>query len=267
MTDLRPEALSWAALLGQWMEYAQAAVAQPDDAEGRRWQAAVPHVIELQAVIFALHELGRVARADRPVARDRAAVLVRRAAGALRELWGSEPLPGSLLELFHDATRALEFSIYAGAVELVWAGGQPRVMPALEGVGEDIQDLAREGGTLLVMMPGTLVMPGEPIAWWLDRPELSLAGGELQPTDRPRQVYRQLDSQGRIVEDVVAPVDSELPPGMPLLVPLVEDGRAVGHFPMSAEEWLDRQRRAMTGGTIPVRFVRSRAVGGEHDTA
>jgi len=57
---------------------------------------------------------------------------------------------------------------------------------------------------------------------------------------------RVFDDAGRIVRDVIAPVDAPMPAGMPLLVPLRLEGRPVGHFTMDAQTWLARQRAAMT---------------------
>jgi len=93
MSSLRPEALTWTALLGRWIEYAQASIALPDDADGRRWRAAVPHVINLQAVTFALGELGGLPREERALGRDKAAIIIREATQELESIWGEAPLP------------------------------------------------------------------------------------------------------------------------------------------------------------------------------
>jgi len=71
--------------------------------------------------------------------------------------------------------------------------------------------------------------------------------------DRPRQVYRQIDDAGRITGDLIAAIETDLPPGMPLLVPLFDRGQPVGHFTMPADQWLTRQREAMGEAEIPVR--------------
>ena len=51
------------------------------------------------------------------------------------------------------------------------------------------------GGTIALMQPGTLVMPGEPVAWWAEREGIVLEGCEAVSIDRPRQVYRLLLDQ------------------------------------------------------------------------
>jgi len=243
---LHPETLTWTALLGKWMDFAKAALAQPDDVEGQRWREVTPSIINLQAVTFALGELDQLDADERPVARDKAEITIRQAVQQIEQTWGRDMLPPSLHEIIHDARQALAYSIYAGAVEQVWPGPGTMIMPEV--------DLALEaGGTLAVMMPGTIVMPGEPVAWWADRPAIRIEGCEQHKPDRPRQVYRQVDiERGRIERDVIAPLDETLPAGMPLLVPLLEEGRRVGEFTMTYKNWLDKQRRAMEREEIPV---------------
>ena len=251
MTSLEPEHLTWAALLGQWIDFAKASVALPRDAEGERWRAAVPAVINLQAVTFALADLARLPEEDRPFGRDKAELLIAENARALDELWRGAPMPESLMEIGADARAALERSQYAGAIELVWSGPETMVMPAAP------IDEAR--GTLAIMQPGTIVMPGEPVAWWVERDGGSLIAALAECAQQrpvtPRQVYRQIDDAGRIVRDVIAPMDAELPPGMPLLVPLYEQGHAIGHFTLEPAAWEAQQRSALIAPIIPVEVI------------
>ena len=244
MTTLRPDSLTWTALLGQWIDFARASVALPQDAESERWRRSVPAIITLQAVTFALADLDRLSATERALARDKAELLISGSAAELRSIWGGQPMPASLLEIGEDARAALARSRYAGAVELIWPGPGVLIMPPLGAM--------EPGGTLAVMAPGTLVMPAEPVAWWIDRTAVQVRGCELNSTPCPRQVYRQIDERGRITGDVIAPMDAPLPGGMPLLVPLYENGEPVGHFTMSAEAWLARQREAMHDEHVPV---------------
>ena len=250
MTGLHPETLTWTAVLAKWMDFARASLAAPKDAEGDRWRAAVPAVITLQAVTFALADLAQLPVEERPLGRDRAELLINENTANLHAIWRGEPMPDSLVEISADARAALERSVYAGAVELIWEGPEPMVMPAAK-----IDD---ETGTLAVMQPGTIVMPDEPVAWWVEREGGPIAqavpGCRQREVSMPRQVYRQLDEGGRITRDVVAPLDADLPPGMPLLVPLFEQGRPIGYFTLEAEAWEAHQRAATAGGIIPVEF-------------
>jgi len=255
MERLRPESLTWTVLLGRWVEFAKASVALPADDEGARWRGSVAAVINLQAVTFALGDLGRLGSEERALGRDKAEVLIRENAGVLEGVWRGEVMPGSLMELCGDAREALEMSAYAGVVELVWEGPGPMVMPRIEA--------GKAWGTLAVMQPGTIVMPGEPVAWWVDRDgtvlEGALAGCVKHEPRVPRQVYRQIDENGRITGDMIAALNAEPPAGMPLLVPLFERGRPVGHFTLEAERWEAQQRAAMEGEMIGLEGVEGAA--------
>jgi hypothetical protein len=254
MRPLHPETLTWTALLARWVEFARASLAVPPEEDGDRWRDSVVSVINLQAVTFALGELTSLAAADRPLARDRAALLVRESVDRLDAVWRDAVTPVGIEEIVRDAGIALEHARYAGAIEIVWPGGGDDpvlVMPAV--------DVDSSAGTLALMQPGTLVMPGEPIAWCVDRAgeplEAALPGCALQPCPVPRQVYRQSDAAGRYVRDVIASIFDDPPDGLPLLVPLVQDGHAIGHFTVEAEAWEAHQREAMTGEVIPVEWT------------
>lgn len=240
--------MAWAALLGRWVEFAKSSVAFPEDGDGGRWKRSVVPFIELQATVWALRELDQIDAPDRPVARDRAETLVRRASAALREVWGRHPMPAAILELQDDVTVALRESLYAELVELVWEGSGAYEVPAVE-AGELV-------GTLAIMPPGSLAMPGEPIAWFTEREPIALPGCAARRAKRATQVYRELDGTGRFVRDLVAPLEGDIPPGLPMLVALSIDGTPVRGFTHNAAEWLALQHGAMGGrATIPVERV------------
>ena len=107
---LHPERLTWAVLLGRWVEFAKSAVGLPDDAAGRRWRESVPEVIGLQAVWFALQHLDELEEGERALGLDQAGVLVGRHVAALRARWGGEgkdALPAIVAELIDEAEAAL----------------------------------------------------------------------------------------------------------------------------------------------------------------
>lgn len=242
MDALRPEHLTWTALLGRWLNYAQASKALPNDAEGDRWRASVSPIINLQAVTFALAELVELAEDERALGRDRAAVLIEQAAGTIDQAWRGEQVPVSLFEIIDDAEAALEAAYYVGVVELVWNGVDEFVVPHLEPTAYP--------GSLAVMQPGTIVTRGLPLAWWVGAEPawlvdvLSGAWRRTRPT-LPHQVYRQVDDEGRITRDVIAPITDEPQAGLPLLVPLFDRGHAVGRFTLDAGQWESQQRTAM----------------------
>ncbi|MDZ4755666.1 MAG: hypothetical protein SGJ11_14360 [Phycisphaerae bacterium] len=237
--------LAWAALLGRWIEFAQASVAFPDDDQGGRWKRSVMPFIELQATIWALRELGEIDPRDRPFSRDRADVMVRRASAALSRVWGDVPMPPELAALQDDATVALREAMFAGLVELVWPGPGVLDMPAVE--------VGAPAGTLALMPPGSLVMPGEPVGWFTEREPIVVEGCVARSVPRPRQVYRQLDAAGFVARDVIAPLEGDIPPGLPMLTPLSIGGERVGRFRIAEAEWRAMQRHAFgTRSVIPV---------------
>ena len=103
---LHPERLTWAALLGRWVEFARSAIALPDDETGVKLRQAVPDLIMLQAVAFALENLGELESSERALGIDRAEVLIEKHVASLEELWPSEK-PAALCELVDDAREAL----------------------------------------------------------------------------------------------------------------------------------------------------------------
>lgn len=239
--------LSWAALLARWTELAAAARAWPRDAGGHRWGQSVPEIIRLQAVTHALKELGAIADTEQPLARDRAAVTVTRAASSLDSIWRGEPMPDAILDILDDARRALDRAAWTGMRMAWWMGPGVLEMPELDLRDEEMPR------TLAVMAPGTPVMPGCPVAWWVGGAVPGVPGCAVREASEPVQAYRQFDGDGIATEDLIAPLDA-LPPGMPLLVPLREEGQPLGHFLQPRDAWHAMQSQALAGRVIPLRW-------------
>ncbi len=255
MSDLRPESMTWTVLLAKWMDFARSSVALPDDHEGRRWRDSVTPLITLQAVTFALGEVDELPAMDQPYAIDRAEVLLQEHTSSLERTWAGDAMPAMVAEIIDDARSAL--ARVTTVTELIWLG---------PGVYE-VPDFGIEecGGTLAVMQPGTLARPGEPIAWWIGCegvPSAMIDGSQSLNTRRvrhPRQVYRVIDENGSMPRDIIAAIepdgqqsqgdnDDTLPENvLPLLVPLFEDGRPVGHFTLDPGDWIEHQRAAHPG--------------------
>ena len=89
------------------MDFARASVALPADAGGDAWRASVPAVINLQAVTFALAEIGELPPGERAWARDKAEVLVARSVGEIETAWRGTAMSASLVEIIADARAAL----------------------------------------------------------------------------------------------------------------------------------------------------------------
>ena len=104
---LHPERLTWAALLGRWVEFAKSAVGLPTDETGVKLRRAVPDLIMLQAVAFALANLGELEESERALGVDRAEVLIEKHTAALEALWPNGDQPAALREIVSDAREEL----------------------------------------------------------------------------------------------------------------------------------------------------------------
>lgn len=104
---LNTTTLTWAALLGRWIEFARTAVALPDDDTGRCMRASVPDVIMLQAVWFALQHLDDLSSSQRPLGLDRAEILIDKHVERLTRRWAGLRIPPQLIELTDDARKQL----------------------------------------------------------------------------------------------------------------------------------------------------------------
>ena len=107
LLPLHPEQLTWAALLGKWVDFAQGSLALPDDDAGRKLKASVPDLIMLQAVWFALGELDELSGAERALGLDRAGVLIEKHTTALEHTWGKRAMPAQIRELIGEAESRL----------------------------------------------------------------------------------------------------------------------------------------------------------------
>lgn len=101
-------AMTWAALLAKWVEFAGAAAALPEAGSGARWRKAVAPIIALQAVTHAVGELHELDAEERAVGLDRAEIMLRERERELRMIWAEEPLPVALVELIDDARTAID---------------------------------------------------------------------------------------------------------------------------------------------------------------
>lgn len=254
MTALEP--IAWVALVARWVELARASRAIP--AENARLRDSVAPLIALEANTAALGELARVPEQERAHARDLAEISIRAAAAELDRLWRGEEWPDEFHAACEAAERALRHAVYAGLEELVVTGDEPLEVPDLA-LGFDDADPASARGTLAAMPPGSIAMPGEPVAWWCGRPAPRVRDGathaalERRAAREPRQVYRELDDRGRFVRDRVRSIEDDLCAGLPMLTPLLLDGNRIGRFLHAPADWLAMQRRALDGrGSIPV---------------
>ena len=100
--------LTWTVLLAGFARLAKASLALPADQLGDRWRNSIASIIALQSVTFALADLHRLDAAERPLALDKAEMLIAEHERLIRGLWSAAPvLPESLADLIIDARAAL----------------------------------------------------------------------------------------------------------------------------------------------------------------
>lgn len=100
--------LTWTVLLAGFTRLAKASLALPADQLGDRWRNSIASIIALQSVTFALADLHRLDAAERPLALDKAEMLIAEHERLIRGLWSAAPvLPESLADLIIDARAAL----------------------------------------------------------------------------------------------------------------------------------------------------------------
>ncbi len=107
MESLNPKKLTWAALLGHWIEFARSAVALPDNAEGQAWRRSIPDIIGLQALCMALNDMDDLAADERALGLDRARILAKKHVLALTQAFGNAQLHPMLRELIDDTYKTI----------------------------------------------------------------------------------------------------------------------------------------------------------------
>ena len=268
-------ATTWALLLSKWTQLAQAAVAVRHQPDGGRWEASVPALIGLQATTFALGELHTLDAAERAVGLDKAAFGIRQFVGQIHEAWKGVPMPEGLASAIDDARLAHEG---ASALGQEWVVDSDIFeMPEINDFARALSD-AGFAGDVFAAWPGTLLMrgcpaifvaPGLPASVALERALGRDSALRLFASQRlcvPRQVYRQTDDEtGLAVRDVVAPLLTTLPPGRPLLLPVLQQGVVMPlPLPAQTEQWKGAQSRALGDRKVlPVVFEGAPEEGGD----
>lgn len=260
MNDRDERAMTWAALLARWADFARSAAVFPDSGDPGRLREAVPAIIALQAVTHALSELDRLDADERALGLDLAEMQIRRHAGELNRIWHGQEMPEGIVELVEDALMALDAAAGAG---VEWVVSSDRLVARHP--GELVAALISVGfeGDLYLPTPGVPIFTGAPAGFMsgvdlesdvggmalVEVPIFLCARGDVTGHESPvaRQVYRQFDfGKGGPVRDLVLPMDADLPPGQPLLVPAILAGQAQ---PVSLPiPGADRQ------GMVPVEF-------------
>jgi hypothetical protein len=104
---LQTDKLTWAALLGRWVDFARSAVALPESGAAGRVRESIVDIIMLQAVWFALHHMTELPPEEQALGLDRAEVLIEKHAAALAGRWSSGDLPRQLQDVVDRAWEQL----------------------------------------------------------------------------------------------------------------------------------------------------------------
>lgn len=230
--------MTWAALLAKWTEFAQSALALPDDGEEGRMKSAVPAIIGLQAVTHACAEIRDLPGEEQALGADKAEMLIQKHAKELNEIWRGEAMPEGIIELVEDARLAFRAATEGG---LEWVVESERLI--VQHPGELLAALVAADfeGDLFLPTPGVPLFEGAPAGFMrgvdyetevggMALAEIALylcQDGMVVANETPiaRQVYRQFDfSRGGPVRDLVQPMDATLTPGQPLLIPAILAG-------------------------------------------
>jgi hypothetical protein len=240
------DSISWSTLLAGWIHFAQTAVALPKNEEGQRWRDSVSPLISLHAHAMALGEIEKVDFEERPLAMDKSELGIKEQIVSLNQIWRSEPMPQTVIELIEDAKEAWEMALHEG---VVWVVSSERFLafhPAH--LAEELLD-AGFIGEVLVASPGMEMFKGAPVLIARENSGgqpaddilkiieryLGMCDGKVNTPAVIRpicQVYRQFDFlNGGAAKDVVASILSDLQSGQPLLIPVVSGG-ASGALPL-----------------------------------
>lgn len=238
-TNQSADSISWSTLLAGWIQFAQRAVALPKDEQGQRWRDSIAPTIGLHALAMALGEIDKVDPEERPLAMDKSEIGIKAHVAELNEIWRSEPMPNSIIELIDDAKEAWEIAIHEG---VAWIVASDRFVSFHPGELGDTLLNAGYIGEVLIASPGIEMFKGAPIAVARNnaggQPEddvlrmiqdfLNACDGDLEHPQIIRpicQVYRQFDFlKGGAAKDLVVPVTGDLQAGQPLLIPVVSGG-------------------------------------------
>jgi len=246
-----PDPMTWTALLAYWMDLARAARAF-DAAPTGPWQQAMPALITFEALARCLPHIQALPVEERAVALDKAGVLLEARRADVEDAFDMQP--DVLAEADASADAAIAAARQSLTWTLFWEGPGPLRMPEVLGVPAR----ATDDGAVAIMAPGTLAVPGTPVAWWQGRDEPMLARGvggcRAVPLLTPLQVWRAYADDGLMVEDRVRCVDDEAPEGaMPLLVPLLVGGSRLEPI-VYPDGWPPRDEATLGGGLPPVRW-------------
>jgi hypothetical protein len=261
MPEPRPDSpsqdLSWPLLLAKWTEYAKAAVALPTTEQGNRDRDSVPAVIALQSICFALSEIHRLPTDERLLGIERAEYIVRERSAELDQIWRGHPMPEAMLDLLTDARHAVKHASTLGTEYRAAANSTSPDGDALRTLQTTLNAASTDAHplTAYALHPATRISARTPVLFVSPDCPIPLTPAALSPdcplteprVTAPMQVYRNAD--GSQTTDLAAPMNTTMPPGRPLLIPLLIDGepQPLPSEP-EVERWIEVQTRMLGEG-------------------
>ena len=243
--------LSWTSLLAHWMDLARAARALDGQPKGP-WQQVMPALITFEALARSLPHISDLPVEERALALDQAGALLSARRADVEDAFDEPP------EMIAQADAAAADAIVQARRDLTWTimwegpglMNMPEVRPVPASASDD--------GVVAMMPPGTLALPGTPVAWWQGRDEPMLAQGiagcRAIPLLDGLQVWRSFDPAGRVAEDRVRSVSDEGPEtAVPLLAPRLVDSQRL-ELPPLPETWPPSDQATMGHPLPPVRW-------------
>jgi hypothetical protein len=209
-------------------------------------------IITFEAIAMAMPHVNRLPIEERAFALDQATVLLDARRADLEAAFDEVP---AFIESADDAAvTAITEARRCFAWTIVWEGPGTLCMPAVD----QVPSRASDAGMVAMMLPGTLALPGEPVAWWLGRDEPMLARGvagcRAMPLDEAVQVWRVFDQAGAATADVVRCADDDGPDGgVPLIVPRLLDARRL-EVPQPDAGWPPFAAETLGSELPPVRW-------------
>jgi len=238
--------MTWTALLARWMDLAKSARALDGG-----WDRAMPSLITFEALAQAMGCLHQLPAAERSYAIDQARTLLEL---RLADLEDFPDTPQAAIDAADAARAAIENAVHAQIWTIVWEGPGFLTMPEVTGTPARHSD----EGAMAMMPPGTLALPGTPLAWWTGRHEpmlaMGIAGCRAVPTEEATQVWRVFGADHKASEDRVRSINDEGPAdAMPLLIPRVAGGQRLATINLP-EDWPPGNEQLLPEGLPPVRW-------------
>lgn len=166
-------------------------------------------------------------------------------------------MPGAMLDLLTDARQAVQFASTLGTEYRTASNATAPDLDALRTLQTTLVAASTDAHplTAYALHPGTRVSAGTPVLFVNPDCPIALTTAALSPecplteprAAAPMQVYRNAEADR--TTDLASPMNTAMPPGRPLLIPLLIDGQP-RPLPTEAEvtRWTELQSKMLGEG-------------------